>query len=155
VLPAGDPLRCCPLFAGAIATLALVVLAGPVGAMVRWHFGQPSALAGREALADRLTRVAALAVLGFVLGWAWLFQKLGSGAAEFFSQRSDPVFRGLQTLGLIGGLGTLAALWNVVLARHREGSRLAALRSVVTLLAFVVFVWFGLTSGWLSQSLRY
>ena len=56
---------CCRAFGIGLGALLLTVLAWPVSALVRRHYGVPYALQGRDARAHRLVRIAALAVAGW------------------------------------------------------------------------------------------
>ena len=59
-----------PLWLAALAALALTVLAWPVSALVRRRYGVAYGLTGKDAKAHRLVRIAAVAVLAVMIGWA-------------------------------------------------------------------------------------
>src|SRR3546814_13087723 len=52
-----------PLLVASMVVLLLTVLAWPISALVRRYYGTPSRLAGMDARAHRLVRIAALLVL--------------------------------------------------------------------------------------------
>ncbi|MEO8449558.1 MAG: serine hydrolase domain-containing protein [Gemmatimonadota bacterium] len=144
-----------PVLVAAVLVLALAVLAWPAGALIRRRYRRSSMMSGRQLLAYRLVRVVALVDLGFLAGWGLLFQRLAAGEAELFSNRLDPWLRILQTLGAVGAVGTAVAVWNLIFVWRSGRGRLARASSLALVLACGAFVWFGLATHLLSQSLRY
>jgi len=134
---------------------ATIVLAGSV---VAWLASVIPALRTRatsHGLLHHATRAVALIDVGFVLGWLWIFTRLGSGDAALFTDRFDPVLRVLQGLGLLGAAGATLAVANAVAVwRGRAGWRSMANATLVALAA-MLFTVVGAVSGLLNQSLRY
>jgi hypothetical protein len=103
----------------------------------------------------RVARVVALVDLLFLAGWMALFQQLGAGHAEIFTDSLDPWLRVLQALGLVGASGTILVGWNLVRSWRRTTSWPIRIFNSALGLATAGFAWFGVVSGLLSQSLRY
>jgi hypothetical protein len=143
-----------PLFAGVVVILVIAVIGWPIAALVRRRYGVRLD-SGRRRAVRRFALAAAVLDLVFLLGWTILFQQLGDGRAELFSGSLDPFLRVLQVVGLAGALGSVAALWSAVLVWRNDPRWSTRMSSIVLAAGQAGFVWVGLVSGLLSQSLRY
>lgn len=144
-----------PLVIATIAMLLLTVIFWPIKALLRWRYGQTFELEGRAATIYRLTRVVALIDLLFLGGYLGLLT-YGGTHLELFNAPFDWAFIVLQTLGVIGIVGTLIALYEVRLAfadpaRHwwTKGT------DVLIALACLSTVWFALTLNLVNFNLNY
>jgi CubicO group peptidase (beta-lactamase class C family) len=132
-----------PLLVASLLVLLLTVLAWPVSALVRRHYGVKYALHGEDARAHRVARIAALAVslttiaaVGLVVWMMSDLARLGPG--------SDVLVNGVRLLAtVVLPLGALASLWNVWQVL-RSGRRVwAKLWSVLLALACLFLLWVG------------
>ncbi|MEO8452069.1 MAG: hypothetical protein ABI647_19925, partial [Gemmatimonadota bacterium] len=126
-----------PLLLLATGALLLTVLLWPVAAIVRHRYGRTLQLAGPEGRAYRLTRIAAVVGVLYMLGWTIAL------VADFASTvGSAPWIRAIQLIGLlcIGGAGL--AVWNVWLTWRGGRSGWAKAWSLVLALSLLYLVWF-------------
>jgi CubicO group peptidase (beta-lactamase class C family) len=137
-----------PLLALAAGALLVIVLLWPAGVIVRRHYGLPPELAGRDRRAYRLTRIAAVLGLLYLLGWAIAL------AADFASIRGAwPWIRLIQLVGLFCVAGAAIAVWNAWRTWRRAGSWWARVWSLVPALGLVELVWFSFAFHLISLSL--
>jgi CubicO group peptidase (beta-lactamase class C family) len=132
-----------PLLAASLGVLLLTVLAWPVSALVRRYYGVPYRLAGVDARAHRLARIAALLVLvamGAMLGL--VVAMLGKLALT--SPGTDGLIIALRLFAtVVLPLGAAVAVWNawhVVRGRRRL---LAKLWALLLALACLFVLWIG------------
>ena len=132
-----------PLLVASLLVLLLTVVAWPVSALVRRHYGVRYALHGADARAHRIARVTALAVslatiaaVGLVLWMMADLPRLGPS--------SDGLVNAVRLLAtVVLPLGALAALWNAWQVL-RSGRRVwAKLWSVLLALACLFLLWVG------------
>jgi len=144
-----------PLLFGAISVLVLTLVQWPVGALVRRHYGiKPTPLSGREALAKRLARSAALVNLSFLSGWGLIVQR-GTSDASAFSAALDPWLRFLQLLALLGAIGAGFTCWYAWLAWRGKQGRWSKLWSLALAAACVCIAWFAFAFKLVTISLEY
>ncbi|GMM92578.1 serine hydrolase domain-containing protein [Qipengyuania sp. MTN3-11] len=131
-----------PLLYAALAVLLLTAVLWPVRALVRRHYKAGFPLEGRQLLAYRLSRGAALLILLVLAGWAVIMSMLFS---DTLGAMFDGILVGLQVLTLVAFVGGTAVFaWNLWLA-WKSGYRWPGkLWSLVLLLAGVVILWVGL-----------
>ncbi|QAY78001.1 class A beta-lactamase-related serine hydrolase [Sphingosinicella sp. BN140058] len=144
-----------PLLIASIVILLLTVLLWPVRALVRRHFGAKLALEGPLRRAHLYSRLAALAILLALVGWAAAITVM-MGDIVNLSAATDPIIWLLQIftiLALIGGFLVLA--WNVWVT-WRGGRRWPAkVWSVALLLAAIVALWLGLAFHLIALGANY
>jgi CubicO group peptidase (beta-lactamase class C family) len=97
--------------AAAVALLACVATAllWPIAALVRRHYRTPLGLTGRDALAHRLSRLAATAIAVLTAGWAILIA-VGLTHLELLGPGLDPLLFVLHALSVVVYVGAAAAL---------------------------------------------
>jgi hypothetical protein len=144
-----------PLLFYVIGALLAAVILWPIQALVRRRYGQRFALTGRRAMLYRLVRgVAIVDLLGFG-AYAYVLSQLSSGIANL----DDPInlpLRIAQLLCLVGAIGALAAIWNVVVVwGDRAASWWAKASTALILIACLGFVWFVLTLHLVSASVQF
>src|SRR5690606_32283186 len=133
------PLTVCSLLA-----LLLTVLAWPVSALVRRHYGARYALSGKDARMHRLVRIAALLVAGVVLAFVWLVTSMMSDL-NMMTPAMDGTIVALRVLALVLlPLGALVGLWSAKTVLLGRRSWWARLWSIVLAIAFLVLLWVGL-----------
>lgn len=133
-----------PLLAASLAVLLLTVLAWPVSALVRRHYGVAYALSGQDARAHRVVRLAALAVLlsiggalGFVVAMLSDLEMTGAG--------SDAMINALRLFALVAlPVGAALSLWNAWQVLRGRRRWLAKLWAVLLALACLYLLWVGL-----------
>jgi CubicO group peptidase (beta-lactamase class C family) len=138
--------------------LLLFSISWPATALARRRYGLPPPFAGRRAFAHHLARGVALVILLYVAAWALLLQQVAAGEVELFSVGTASVFSGLrilQLLGLLGAVGSAAVLWNLWISIRQDVGWARRVSSGLLAIACLIFVWFGLASGLLDQSMRY
>jgi CubicO group peptidase (beta-lactamase class C family) len=132
-----------PLLGLSLLALLATVLAWPLSALVRRHYGVPYRLAGTDARAHRIVRIAALAVFLVVAGtFALVIWMMGD--LERLGPGSDALVNAMRLLALVVlPLGALAALWNAWTVLRGRRRPWAKAWSIVLALACLFLLWFG------------
>lgn len=140
-----------PVAAGAIGWALLVLLAWPIGAIVRRRHGVSLAdwSAARRRLRT-LTHLGLLAVPLAVLGWVTVISLIGS-----FVPAPEPVLRALQVLTVVPVLAVVPALLQLIGTLRNRGGVWSAIANLVIMLALLAFGWAAWTAGLLSLDLTY
>ncbi|MDI9239815.1 serine hydrolase domain-containing protein [Lysobacter sp. LF1] len=144
-----------PLLGVALLALLLTVLAWPVSAMVRRHYGVSYPYSGRDAQWHRRIRWTSLVVfvttvfgIGLVL---WMMESL-----EMLGPRSDNLVHAIRLLAAIvlplGALVSLGNAWAVLTSRR---SWKAKLWSVVLAASCLVILWVGFVFNLIGFSANY
>ena len=132
-----------PLLVASLVVLLLTVLAWPVSALVRRHYGAPYRLAGVDARAHRLARIAALLVL-LAMGAALVLVVSMLSSLELTSPSTDGWIIAMRLFATVAlPLGAGIAVWNawhVLRARRRL---LAKAWAVLLALACLFVLWIG------------
>ena len=133
-----------PLLAASLAILLLTVLAWPVSALVRRYYRVPYGLAGADARAHRLVRIAALLAL-LAIGAALGLVVAMMASLELTSPDSDGLVIAMRVFATVAlPLAALVSLWNawqVLRGRRRVWAKLWAL---LLALACAFSLWVGL-----------
>jgi len=144
-----------PLLQLSLAILVLTALFWPIRWLVRRYHGAAFPLSGRERLGYRLSRVAALAILLVLVGWATtitlMFGDLTNLGGAF--DAIIVVMQVLTFLVLFGGLAVLVwYLWQVWRGKRRW---YAKVWSVALVIAALVVIWVALAFHLLSLGTNY
>ena len=142
-----------PAMLVAIVVLLVTVIGWPVAALVRRRYGAAFALVGQQALAYRLTRVAAIVGLVFLLGWALIIQS-GLSDLAVFSRIGGRVAL-LHTLGFVCLIGAGVAIWNAWLVWKGSAKWWSKAWSVALATSCVLVVWFGFAFNLIGVRLQY
>lgn len=154
VPPAKSPGWLMPASILAIAALLLTVLAWPVSALVRRHYGVRAPLVGAEARLQRWVRLASLLAAGVTIAWLVTFGKLMTELSLL--GRSDGLIRFLQILSPFAYIGgALIALWYAWNTLRGRRSRWAKLWAVVLALSFLVLAWLAVAYHLLSWGTQF
>jgi hypothetical protein len=133
-----------PLFGYTIAVLALAVLLWPAQVLVRRHYGERFALAGRRAWLYRGVRFVAIVDLLGLAAYGAILMQLNNLA--MLDDPVDPWLRIAQLICLIGVVGSLVPVANAVTVwRERGASWWAKVSATAICLAALAFVWFVLS----------
>ena len=133
--------------------LATLIL-WPIAWFVRRHYGRKLELAPKERLLRVLVRIVFALDLIFI---AALFGLVTYGLThlEVFSDRGTMWFRIVQTVGVIGAVGTLIVLFNAVLTWINRRGFWIKLQATVMLLACVGVLWFAFAGNLLRFTSNY
>jgi hypothetical protein len=138
-----------------IGLMLLTLILWPVGWFVRRHYGHKLELTSRERLLRILVRIVFALDLIFIAALFGLTM-YGLTHLEIFSDRGGKWFLLIQIVGILGAVGTLAALGNAFLTwtskRRRIWSKLGA---TLMLLACIGMLWFAFAGNLLRFSSTY
>ena len=142
-----------PLVLASLAVLILLLLAWPIGKMIRWYHAVPSASVSRGAswLAVRVTAMAVLLVLAL---WTGLFVYAMDDFSRF-STPLEPWLRTLQWASLAAVLAVGSGLWETSVVWSRPVPWLRRVGSVAFVLAALALTWAMYVGGLFSHSLNY
>ena len=130
---------------GALAVLALTLLLWPLAALARLHYGRKLELDEKQRRWRLLVRVVCAIDLAFALAWIAAFAGAFNDPAKL-NRSLDPLLRGVQVIGWIGVVGTLAAIYNHFVSWSDSGrwwwSKLHASGIALACLGFTWFLWY-------------
>jgi CubicO group peptidase (beta-lactamase class C family) len=143
------------LMSVSFAIMLLTVVAWPIGALVRVHYGRPVALAAAARHLRTAARCICIAYLAFV-GLATLAVYEMTATPEGLGPRADFDLHLLQALGLLGVVGTLVVVY-AAWGSWRDRQRWIWSRVWTTCLALacVIFAWWILHWHLLNFGLHY
>lgn len=143
------------LLFGSLVVLLLTVLAWPVSALVRRHYGVSYPLTGQDARAHRWIRIASLALLlsvGAMVGMVFAMMSDFS----LMSPDKDGMVIALRVLAtIVLPLGTLIALWNAWTVLRSRRSWWAKLWSLVLAASCLALLWIGIACHLVGFSANY
>jgi hypothetical protein len=143
-----------PALLAAILVMLLTLIAWPVTALVRRHYGQPALFAGRALTLHRATRVTAL--LFVVIAGLWFaFISLLGMSLVYLDGRLDPWMRLAQILSIGALIGTVLCCWSAWRVVTSERRWPAKLWSVAIVLAALFLSWFLIVMHLIPSSLNY
>jgi CubicO group peptidase (beta-lactamase class C family) len=143
-----------PLLVAAVALIVVALVAWPVTALVRRHYGLRPMTGGANGRSYRLALIAGIGALAALAGWTALISQLSANLAVF-APSMDPWIAMLKVSTMIvcvGGTGV--ALWNL----HRGWkvrSWAARIGSLLLALAFAVLLWLALVLKLAGFGLNY
>ena len=140
------------LLCGSIAILVVVVVLWPVSALLRRKYRQPSTLAGKELLATRVLRVAALIDVVYLLAWIFAIYPILNNHIEAYNDSLDPYIRLLQVGGLLVIAAALAGIWA---ASQKSRKWTTAVWHVLSAGALVGIVWVAVITKLIGFNLNY
>ncbi len=134
-----------------LATLLL----WPVGWFVRWHYGRRLELTAGERLLRLGVRLVFLFDLIFVAAFLLLLT-YGLSHLEILSSQGTKWFYLVQTIGMVGAIGTIIALLNAVFSWKSPRKRIwGKLASTIMLLACLGLLWFSFAGNLLHFTSTY
>ena len=143
------------LLFGSLAALLLTVLAWPVSALVRRHYGVRYALAGKDARAHRWIRIASLAVLVSMGGMIAMIFAMMSDLGMMSPSKDGMVIAVRALTTLILPLGTAIALWNAWTVLRSKRSLWAKLWGLVLAAACLALLFIGIACHVVGFSANY
>jgi CubicO group peptidase (beta-lactamase class C family) len=131
-----------PLAMLSLAFIALVALAWPLSAAVRWKMKQPMLIQGRARIAYRLSRLSAAVTLAVIGCWLTILSSL-----EILDFPSDVLILTLQLAWLTVLIGLfVSSIWYVRTA-IADKRKLAVLTGVALALASSILIWIAYAYG--------
>ncbi len=144
-----------PLLAASLTVLLLTVLAWPVSALVRRHYGVRYALSGADARAHRLARFTALAVL-LSIGGTLGFVVTMLGDLEMTGPSSDKWINLLRLFALVVlPVGAALSVWNAWQVLRNRRRWLAKLWAVLLALSCLFLLWIGFANHLIGYGAYY
>lgn len=143
-----------PLLTASLLAMLATLLAGPISALTRRHYGLGSAVAGGEAKVRRLARLGVLSMTAFLLGWLFLTMNLVSHFHRF-NASLDPWIRLLHGIGLLGVVGTGVVVWHAWIGWSGPSRRWVKIGNVVLAALMLWLVWFIFEFNLITLSLAY
>ena len=144
-----------PLLAASLTVLLLTVLAWPVSALVRRHYGVRYALSGADARAHRLARFTALAVL-LSIGGTLGFVVTMLGDLEMTGPSSDKWINLLRLFALVVlPVGAAISVWNAWQVLRNRRRWLAKLWAVLLALSCLFLLWIGFANHLIGYGAYY
>ncbi len=138
-----------------LVALFLSAIFWPVRALVRRRFGARLALSGRDLQAYRLTRIAALAVLLVLAGWAIMLSYVLSDYTRLTSSL-DALWWLLQIAGLVVFIGAaVITLWNLWVVWTGKRSWFAKIWSPVLAASCLVVLWVAFAFKLIALTVNY
>jgi hypothetical protein len=145
-----------PAVSGALLVLALTVVAWPIGAWQRRHYGAPFPVQGVRARALRAVRVAALLTVAVAIGWLVLLSLFGSPSGLATVARLDGVVLALVALTCVVLLGGIAAgAYQVYAATSTPAGFWARTRAVLVFVAFGLVGYFAVLGNLVKFTTNY
>jgi CubicO group peptidase (beta-lactamase class C family) len=138
-----------------LVLMLLTLILWPVSWFVRRHYGRKLELPRLALLLRVLVRLAFLLDIIFIACLLGLLT-YGLGHLEVFSDKGTIWFHLVQVIGVLGAIGTLAALINAIIAwTGRQWSIWVKLQATIMLLACLGLLWFSMAGGLLHFSSTY
>jgi len=138
-----------------LVLMLLTLILWPVSWFVRRHYGRKLELPRLPLLFRFLVRIAFLLDIIFIASLLGLLT-YGLSHLEVFSDKGTVWFHLIQVIGVLGAIGTLAALINAVIAwTGRQWSIWIKLQATIMLLACLGLLWFSFAGGLLHFSSTY
>jgi CubicO group peptidase (beta-lactamase class C family) len=144
-----------PVFLAAVAIIVLIIVAWPVVALIRRHYGRPLELSGRDRWAHLLPRIAAVIALGYLLGWSAMLSPILSNHLEVYNNTMDPQLRMLQIAGFVLIVAAGAAVWSAWHAIRKSGGIGGKVANIMVALAVLGIVYVGVAFKMIGWSVQY
>ena len=140
---------------GSLVALLLSVIAWPVSALVRRHYGVKYALTGADARAHRWVRIASLAVLASVGGMVAMVFSMMSDLASMGPGSDTMVILMRAITTILLPIGAAIALWNAWTVLRSKRSLWAKLWSVVLVASCLALLWIGIACQLVGYTANY
>jgi len=138
-----------------LAVALLTALAWPVAVLMRRHFAVPYQLSGQDALAHRLVRLGALALLVTAGLWLFTFIKM-LGNSSLLTPSTDGRLLLLQGWSLLASVGAAAAaVWHASRTLRSQSRWYAKVWALLLAVAFLGLLWFGFALNLITLNVNY
>ncbi|WP_162875454.1 serine hydrolase domain-containing protein [Sphingomonas crusticola] len=144
-----------PIFLFALFGLIAAAVAWLIAEAARRYYRQPSSLSGRPLLIRRLTRIATIADLLYLLAWFIILKPILSSDVVFYTGSLDPVIRLLQVAAIVPIAGAILGLWNMGLSLRSRRSRIIKAGSILVAFVLLATVWIAYVGGLMDFTLNY
>ncbi len=138
-----------------LLTVLMTVLVWPIAAWLRRRDRLPPVATGRAALVRRLTRIAAVAVLLYLVGWYTVLAPILDTQVDVYNKGLDGTIRVLQVAALVPAIAAVIGVWNAVIAFRQRFDWGVRLRAVIVAAALVALLWLAWMGGLIGWSLNY
>jgi CubicO group peptidase (beta-lactamase class C family) len=135
--------------------LLATMLIWPVAWWLRRSCPEKPGLTGRPALLRRLTRIAAVADLVYLLGWYMLLAPALQARYYAYNAGLDGWIRLLQVAAIVPLAGAVIGAWNARLAFEAGRGWGARVRAVIVAAALIGIVWISWMGGLIGFDLNY
>jgi CubicO group peptidase (beta-lactamase class C family) len=135
--------------------LLATALLWPVAFWLRRSYPEKPGLTGRAALLKRLTRVATVADLAYLVGWYMMLAPVLSNRFYVYNAGVDGWTRLLQVAAIVPLIGAVIGVWNARLVFEAGRGWGARVRAVIVAAALIGIVWIGWMGGLISFDLNY
>jgi CubicO group peptidase (beta-lactamase class C family) len=144
-----------PLFCAGLAALAITALMWPIAAIVRRRYGARLTLEAKALRAYRLSKIAALLILGAAGLWAITLTKMITDINNL-SSKFDSTVRFAQVVGIVVFFGGFSAmLWNLWTVWSGTRRWPAKVWSIVLVLSAFIVLWVAWSFRLLGFGLHY
>ena len=144
-----------PVLGFSILIMVLTLLIWPVAWLVRRHYQYKLELTATERVLRFAVRIVFVLNLIFIVSLVSLVF-YGLTHLEVFSDRGNTWFHLIQTIGMIGAVGTVVVLVNAIHAWTSKRRRIwGKLQATIMLLACLGFLWFAFAGNLLHFSSNY
>jgi CubicO group peptidase (beta-lactamase class C family) len=143
------------LLFGSPAVLLFTVLAWPISALVRRHYGVRYPLSGQDARAHRWIRIASLAVLVMMGGMIAMIFAMMSDLAMMSPSKDGMVIAVRSLTTIVLPIGAAIALWNAWTVLRSKRSLWAKLWGIVLAAACVALLFIGIACHVVGFSANY
>jgi CubicO group peptidase (beta-lactamase class C family) len=140
---------------GSLAALLFTVLAWPISALVRRHYGVRYPLSGQDARAHRWIRIASLAVLVMMGGMIAMIFAMMSDLAMMSPSKDGMVIAVRSLTTIVLPIGAAIALWNAWTVVRSKRSLWAKLWGIVLAAACVSLLFIGIACHVVGFSANY
>lgn len=143
------------LLFGSMAALLLTVIAWPVSALVRRHYGVRYPLSGQDARAHRWIRIASLAVLVSIAAMIGMVFAMMSDLSMMSPDKDGMVIALRVLASIVLPLGALVALWNAWTVLRSRRSLWAKLWGLVLAASCLALLFVGIATHLVGFSANY
>ncbi|UZK66707.1 serine hydrolase domain-containing protein [Sphingomonas sp. M1-B02] len=138
-----------------LLVLLCAAITWPIAAWVRYSRRLGPLATGCEARVRRLTRIAVVANLIYLLAWYSVLAPILRTDVSYYNGGLDSFIRFLQVAAIVPLLGAILGLVNAWLALRAKLNWAARARSFVVALALIGFLWVAWMAGFIGWSLNY
>ncbi|NTZ43266.1 beta-lactamase family protein [Altererythrobacter sp. SALINAS58] len=144
-----------PVLAASLLILLVTLVAWTVKATLNRVYGRAESLSGPSRTAAFLSKLSALAVVLYLVGWFLILQPVLANDLHVYDDSLDSWVRLMQVAAIVPIAGVLICAWNSWLAFKDGRGRLAIAGSLLLLAAMIGVLWIAYMGGLMSWNLNY